>query len=56
MVECGAAFAGMIADWYGGWTPGTKVLVTLLALGYILGCAHALTGKSNKTETGHFLS
>lgn len=51
-----AAVVGVIAGLYGGWTQGTKVLVLLMIVDYILGCVCALTGHSTKTVTGHFLS
>lgn len=51
-----AVMGGFIAGLYGGW-PGTMtVLVIFMAADYFLGCACALTGKSAKTEGGHFLS
>ena len=51
-----AAAVGIIAGWYGGWTAGSKVLVILMVVDYITGCACALTGHSTKTESGHFWS
>lgn len=51
-----AAVGGAIAGAYGGWTTGSRVLVTLMAIDYVLGCICALGGHSTKTETGHFLS
>lgn len=51
-----AAAIGVIAGWYGGWTAGSRVLVTLMVVDYVSGCACALTGHSTKTETGHFWS
>ena len=51
-----AAAVGVIAGWYGGWTAGSKVLVLLMVVDYITGCACALTGHSTKTESGHFWS
>lgn len=55
-IKWAAAFCGVIAGWYGGWPLGTRVLLALMALDYILGLACAFTGHSPKTETGHFLS
>ena len=55
-VEVMAAVGGMIAGWYGGWTQGSRVLVILMLMDYVLGCACALTGHSTKTASGHFLS
>lgn len=51
-----AAVVGLVAGLYGGWTQGTKVLVLLMIVDYVLGCICALTGHSPKTVTGHFLS
>jgi len=51
-----AAVFGVIAGWYGGWTAGSKVLVLLMVVDYVTGCACALTGHSTKTESGHFWS
>lgn len=51
-----AAAAGVITGLYGGWTTGSRVLVILMLLDYVLGCACALAGKSAKTASGHFLS
>lgn len=56
LTEAAAAVAGIVAGWYGGWTPGSRVLVILMITDYVLGCVCALTGHSAKTETGHFLS
>lgn len=56
IVGAAAAVAGFVTGLYGGWTQGTKVLVILMVIDYILGCACGLWGKSTKTETGHFLS
>lgn len=55
-IKAAAAVAGFIAGLYGGWTDGTRVLVILMLVDYVLGCACALTGNSAKTVTGHFLS
>ena len=55
-IKAAAAVAGFIAGLYGGWTDGTRVLVILMLVDYVLGCACALTGHSAKTVTGHFLS
>lgn len=51
-----AAVLGVITGLYGGWTQGTKVLVVLMVIDYVLGCVCALTGHSPKTVSGHFLS
>lgn len=51
-----AALGGVMVGWWGGWTAGSKVLVILMVVDYITGCACALTGHSAKTESGHFWS
>ena len=51
-----AALSGIVVGWWGGWTAGSKVLVILMVMDYITGCACALTGHSSKTESGHFWS
>lgn len=51
-----ATVGGFIAGLYGGWSGTMTVLVIFMAADYFLGCACALTGKSAKTEGGHFLS
>lgn len=51
-----ATVAGFIAGLYGGWNGTMTVLVIFMVADYFLGCACALTGKSAKTEGGHFLS
>ena len=56
VIEFLAAAGGMIVGAYGGWTPGSKVLVILMAVDYLTGIACALTGHSAKTESGHFWS
>ena len=56
VIELGAAVGGMIVGMFGGWTPGSKVLVILMVVDYITGLACALTGHSTKTESGHFWS
>ncbi len=56
MIECVAAIGGMVVGMYGGWTPGSRVLVILMVVDYITGLACALTGHSAKTESGHFWS
>lgn len=56
IVGATAAVAGFVTGLYGGWTQGTRVLVILMVIDYILGCACGLWGKSTKTESGHFLS
>lgn len=56
IVGAAAAVAGFVTGIYGGWTQGTQVLVILMVIDYILGCACGLWGKSPKTESGHFLS
>ena len=52
----GAAAAGFITGLYGGWTEGTRVLLILMVVDYVMGCACALTGHSRKTPSGHFLT
>ncbi len=56
MIECVAAIGGMVVGMYGGWTPGSRVLVILMAVDYFTGLGCALTGHSAKTESGHFWS
>ena len=56
VVKVMAAGVGVIAGFYGGWTPGSRVLVVLMVVDYITGLACALTGHSTKTESGHFWS
>ncbi len=51
-----ATVGGFIAGLYGGWSGTMTVLVIFMVADYLLGCACALTGKSPKTEGGHFLS
>lgn len=51
-----ATVGGFIAGLYGGWDGTMTVLVIFMVADYLLGCACALTGKSSKTEGGHFLS
>lgn len=51
-----AAVGGFIAGLYGGWNGTMTVLVIFMAADYFLGCLCALTGKSQKTDGGHFLS
>lgn len=51
-----ATVGGFVAGLYGGWTGTMTVLVIFMLADYFLGCACALTGKSDKTEGGHFLS
>lgn len=46
----------MIVGTFGGWTPGSRVLVILMAVDYFTGIACALAGHSSKTESGHFWS
>ena len=48
--------AGLVVGLYGGWTQGTRVLVVLMVIDYVLGCLCALTGHSLKTQSGHFLT
>ena len=48
--------AGLVVGLYGGWTQGTRVLVVLMVIDYVLGCLCALTGHSLKTPSGHFLT
>jgi toxin secretion/phage lysis holin len=55
-IKWGAAVAGLVTGWYGGWTQGTRVLVALMVIDYVLGCVCALTGHSVKTKSGHFLT
>lgn len=56
VVELLAALGGMIVGTFGGWTPGSRVLVILMAVDYFTGIACALAGHSSKTESGHFWS
>lgn len=56
VVRWGAAVAGAVAGFFGGWTMGSKILVALMVMDYVLGCMCALAGKSPKTESGHFWS
>ena len=51
-----AAAGGVIVGWWGGWTAGSRVLVILMVMDYLTGCACALTGHSTKTDSGHFWS
>ncbi len=51
-----AAAGGLIVGLYGGWTPGSRVLLVLMTVDYITGLICALSGKSTKTESGHFWS
>ncbi|MGX8705597.1 MAG: phage holin family protein [bacterium] len=51
-----AAMGGVMVGWWGGWSAGSKVLVILMVVDYVSGCACALTGHSAKTESGHFWS
>lgn len=51
-----ATVGGCIAGLYGGWNGTMTVLVIFMVADYMLGCACALTGKSTKTDGGHFLS
>lgn len=51
-----ATVGGFIAGLYGGWSGTMTVLIIFMVADYLLGCACALTGKSAKTEGGHFLS
>ena len=56
VVKWVAAAGGVIVGWWGGWTAGSRVLVILMVMDYITGCACALTGHSTKTDSGHFWS
>lgn len=56
VIRWAAAAGGVIVGWWGGWTAGSRVLVILMVMDYITGCACALTGHSSKTESGHFWS
>lgn len=56
VIELLAALGGMIVGTFGGWTPGSRVLVILMAVDYFTGIACALAGHSSKTESGHFWS
>lgn len=56
VIRWAAAMIGMVAGLYGGWTMGSKVLIVLMVVDYVTGCACALTGHSTKTESGHFWS
>ena len=51
-----AAVGGFVAGLFGGWPATMTILVIFMAADYLLGCVCALTGKSTKTNTGHFLS
>ena len=56
LLRVGAATVGTIVGLYGGWNEAMTVLVVMMVVDYIMGCACALMGKSPKTETGHFWS
>ena len=56
VIRWAAAAGGVIVGWWGGWTEGSRVLVILMVMDYLTGCACALTGHSSKTESGHFWS
>ena len=56
VIRWAAAAGGVIVGWWGGWTAGSRVLVILMVMDYITGCACALTGHSTKTDSGHFWS
>lgn len=56
VIEYIAALGGLVVGMFGGWTPGSRVLVILMAVDYFTGLGCALTGHSAKTETGHFWS
>lgn len=56
VIRWAAAAGGVIVGWWGGWTAGSRVLVILMVMDYLTGCACALTGHSTKTESGHFWS
>lgn len=56
VIRWAAAAGGVIVGWWGGWTAGSKVLVILMVMDYLTGCACALTGHSTKTDSGHFWS
>ena len=56
VIKWGAAVGGFIAGLYGGWTQSMRVLVIFMTADYLLGLLCALTGRSSKTESGHFLS
>lgn len=56
VVKWVAAAAGVLVGCWGGWTPGSRILVILMIVDYLTGLACALTGHSTKTETGHFWS
>ena len=56
IVKGAAAFVGVVVGTWGGWTPGSRVLVILMLVDYLTGLACALTGHSTKTESGHFWS
>lgn len=51
-----AAAAGFVAGLYGEWTAAMRALLLLMAADYVTGCLCALLGRSNKTESGHWLS
>ena len=56
VIEYAAGLGGLIVGMFGGWTPGSRVLVILMTVDYFTGLACALTGHSAKTESGHFWS
>ena len=56
VIEYIAALGGLVVGMFGGWTPGSRVLVILMAVDYFTGLGCALTGHSAKTESGHFWS
>lgn len=51
-----AAIGGCIAGLYGGWSGSMTVLVVFMIIDYATGCFCALSGKSKKTDGGHFWS
>lgn len=56
VVRWGAAGVGFVAGLYGGFSESLRVLMIFMVVDYVLGCACAFAGKSNKTESGHFWS
>lgn len=56
VIEYIAALGGLVVGMFGGWTPGSRVLVILMVVDYFTGIACALAGHSSKTESGHFWS
>ena len=47
-----AAIAGAIAGLYGGWSAMLTILVVMMGIDYVTGVLAAISGRSDKTETG----